>query len=507
MDLPIYEMQIAEDDDTGVSKISMVDYPAIETNFIALENRKFLRLAISQDRQMLYGPALIPDQKIYRNDSEGEYYIWYSAQTIAKTIERFAENGYNTKINLQHDKNVKDCVVSESWLIEDPNMDKAKAINEEFGKLPAGTWMVGMKINNADFWEKEIKSGNARGFSIEGMFRPEGYKQQKSESKQSTDIQMENKEEKKAGFWDRMMLTWMNSIAKSFNKDKAPKDQIPVIMSGNQFVQVCTPDNMVAEYGEELILFFPKSGGAKIVSADGNTLIDVPDGNYFPEWGNPIMIAGGIGLSSPVDTVEPAQAQSDAPKEDEVKQEDAPTDTPAEETKQETTFTLEDGRALMVDEETGEVSEVGADGSLVPLEDGEYTAVDGTILVVANGVIIETINKEDSMGLQDQIKQLADGQAELTKQMSAFMESQVKFNESVATTLQTAKPVEQSQAQPSDNQKPQRQQVPSKFDYAKDADDMRARVEMGRQSAPQETELQRVARLNEKMSNYHSNKK
>jgi hypothetical protein len=324
MDLPIYEMQIAEDDDTGVSKISMVDYPAIETNFIALENRKFLRLAISQDRQMLYGPALIPDQKIYRNDNEGEYYIWYSAQTIAKTVERFAENGYNTKINLQHDKNVKDCVVSESWLIEDPNMDKAKAINEEFGKLPAGTWMVGMKINNADFWEKEIKSGNARGFSIEGMFRPEGYKQQQSESKQSTDIQMENKEEKKAGFWDRMMLTWMNSIAKSFNKDKPVKDQIPVIMSGNQFVQVCTPDNMVAEYGEELILFFPKGGGAKIVSADGNTLIDAPDGNYFPEWGNPIMIAGGIGLSSPADTPEPAQAQSDAPKEDEVKQEDAP---------------------------------------------------------------------------------------------------------------------------------------------------------------------------------------
>lgn len=501
-------MQIAEDDDTGVSKISMVDYPAIETNFIALENRKFLRLAISQDRQMLYGPVLIPDQKIYRNDSEGEYYIWYSAQTIAKTVERFAKNGYNTKINLQHDKNVKDCVVSESWLIEDPNMDKAKAINEEFRKLPAGTWMVGMKINNADFWEKEIKSGNARGFSIEGMFRPERYKQQKSESKQSTDIQMENKEEKKAdGFGLRALMAWMNNLAKQFNKGKASKDQMPVIMS-EQFVRVCTPDSMQGEYGEYMTLFFPSSGNAKIVSSDGNALVDAPSGDYHTEWGNLITIAEGIGLMSPSDaSPEPAQAQSDTAKEDEVKQEDAPADEPVEETKQETALTLEDGRALMVDEATGAVSEVAEDGSLVPLEDGEYTTVDGAILVVANGVIIEIINKEDIMGLQDQIKQLADGQAELTKQMSAFMESQVKFNESVATTLQTAKPVEQSQAQPSDNQKTQRQQVPSGFNYAKDADEMRARVEMGRQSAPQETELQRVARLNEKMSNYHSNKK
>jgi phage head maturation protease len=45
-------------------------------------------------------------------------------------------------------------------------MDKSK----EYGfSLPKGTWMISMKVNNDDIWQK-VKAGEIKGFSIEGYF-------------------------------------------------------------------------------------------------------------------------------------------------------------------------------------------------------------------------------------------------------------------------------------------------------------------------------------------------
>ena len=36
--------------------------------------------------------------------------------------------------------------------------------------MPVGTWMVSMKVNNDEVWEKYVKTGLVKGFSIEGYF-------------------------------------------------------------------------------------------------------------------------------------------------------------------------------------------------------------------------------------------------------------------------------------------------------------------------------------------------
>ena len=46
-------------------------------------------------------------------------------------------------------------------------MDKSKHYG--FENIPKGTWMVSMKINNDDVWEK-AKKGEIAGYSIEGYF-------------------------------------------------------------------------------------------------------------------------------------------------------------------------------------------------------------------------------------------------------------------------------------------------------------------------------------------------
>ena len=57
--------------------------------------------------------------------------------------------------------------VFESWIVEDPNFDKSKKYDLD---VPAGTWMVSMKVDNKDVWDNYVKDDKVFGFSIEGQF-------------------------------------------------------------------------------------------------------------------------------------------------------------------------------------------------------------------------------------------------------------------------------------------------------------------------------------------------
>ena len=67
---------------------------------------------------------------------------------------------------LEHKEKLNGMSVVESWVIDNPKMDKSK----EYGfNLPKGTWMISMKVNNEDIWN-DVKAGKVKGFSIEGYF-------------------------------------------------------------------------------------------------------------------------------------------------------------------------------------------------------------------------------------------------------------------------------------------------------------------------------------------------
>jgi len=152
---------------TGIDAISLVEYPAIEEDFIALNSQKREVFAMqNQEKRLLMGAALIPDKPIYRSDGENEYYVYFSKDTIRKAMELFFKNGYQNNATIEHDFDVKGTTIVESWIIEDATMDKSRAYGLD---LPVGTWMVSMKIENESIWQR-VKGGEFRGFSIEGYF-------------------------------------------------------------------------------------------------------------------------------------------------------------------------------------------------------------------------------------------------------------------------------------------------------------------------------------------------
>jgi hypothetical protein len=152
---------------TGIDAISLVEYPAIEEDFIALNSQKRELFAMqNQDKRLLMGAALVPDKPIYRTDGENEYYVYFSKDTIRKAMELFFKNGYQSNATIEHNYEVDGTTIVESWIIEDETLDKSRAYGLD---LPVGTWMVSMKIDNDSIW-KRVKDGEFKGFSIEGYF-------------------------------------------------------------------------------------------------------------------------------------------------------------------------------------------------------------------------------------------------------------------------------------------------------------------------------------------------
>jgi hypothetical protein len=168
--MKLYELLIDENDQilSGVNAISIVETPAIQSDFIALGDQKPVLLAeVNRDKQILMGAALIPDKPIYRRDGEEEYYVYFSKETIAKTAEAFFRNNNQNNATLEHAEVLNNMTVFESWIVEDPEFDKSKKYGLE---VPEGTWMVSMKVDDKDVWDNYVKDNKVFGFSIEGKF-------------------------------------------------------------------------------------------------------------------------------------------------------------------------------------------------------------------------------------------------------------------------------------------------------------------------------------------------
>ena len=123
----------------------------------------------SDDDQMIVtGASMTPNVMIPRKDADGNvFHVYFTAETIEKISRKFMYDSNQNNTDINHDDNLTtENVLLESWIVEDPEMDKSKAMGFN---VPKGTWMVSYKINNQDTWNK-IKNKELNGFSITGQF-------------------------------------------------------------------------------------------------------------------------------------------------------------------------------------------------------------------------------------------------------------------------------------------------------------------------------------------------
>lgn len=153
----------------GVFAISLVNAPATEETFIAMaKQEKIVKFAkVDEEQRILMGLVLQPDQLIYRVDEDGnEFEMFFSAETIKDFSQNFFQSGFQLNSKLEHDEPIEGVTFVESWLVENPKVDKSAAFGLEY---PKGSWLVSMKVDNDDIWNNYIKTGELKGFSIDGM--------------------------------------------------------------------------------------------------------------------------------------------------------------------------------------------------------------------------------------------------------------------------------------------------------------------------------------------------
>ena len=133
-------------------------------DWIKLSEETSLSFAAEPDRQLLYGPFLIPDKLIYRHSEKlGEYYVRFKKDQIEKISRKFNSDLNNNNLNFQHSDTKVDATVVENWIV-DAEYDKSK----KFGfDLPEGSWFGGVFIDDENFWNEEIKTEKVKGFSVE----------------------------------------------------------------------------------------------------------------------------------------------------------------------------------------------------------------------------------------------------------------------------------------------------------------------------------------------------
>ena len=177
-------VELVIDDDSqelAIDAISLVSAPAIEENwvFFGKEKNNLTLAKVDEEKRMLVSPALIPDKQIFRYDAntDSDYYVYFSKDTVRKASELYLKNNNHHKATEEHSERVSGVLTVESWIIEDTKTDKSTLYGFS---LPKGTWMVKMKIENEDLWQK-IKSGELKGLSIEGYFTNKFEQMQKKE--------------------------------------------------------------------------------------------------------------------------------------------------------------------------------------------------------------------------------------------------------------------------------------------------------------------------------------
>lgn len=183
-DLDIIELIIDENNlEDGIEAISLVESPAIEENFVALSRHKVEFKSVDDEKRIVVGLALVPDKEIFRKSGDYAYKIMFSKETVKKASELYLKRLKNNNATIEHELAVKGVSLIESWIVEDPNMDKTNLYKLD---APEGAWAVVMKIDNDEIWE-DVKQGKYLGFSIEGFFSQKEQELAKQELKSYSD--------------------------------------------------------------------------------------------------------------------------------------------------------------------------------------------------------------------------------------------------------------------------------------------------------------------------------
>ena len=385
--LPVYDALIT-DEDTGMLKISLVDDPAVMSNFQTFAKRTMQMYSVAdEEKRLVYGVVMRANFPIYRRDDRlGEYYIIYKPESIRQMAEKYLADGLQNSVSVMHETDVEG-VQMVQYFIKDSSRG---IVPKGFEDIADGSLFAEFHILSDTVWES-VKAGEFRGFSLEGYFdlTPERDTHTVEEIVDDLD-----------GNFNRIIKQTILSIStmSKINRFKAALAKLLAV-----FGNVTTDKGVLAWDGEEDL----KAGDAVYIEDQEGNREAAPDGDYITSDNKTIVVVDGK-----VSEIKDPEAEV------------APEEPAAEEETTEETYgrVLTDKYELVWEgeedlKEGDEVFIEEAEAGLVPAPDGEYKTEDGKTIVVVEGKVAEIRDPEAEVAPEEELRR---ENAELRSQLETL---------------------------------------------------------------------------------------
>lgn len=405
--IPVYQA-LVDDENTGMLRISLVDDPAVQSDFLAFSAQKRvpqLYAVQNEAKRLVLGCVMRADFPIYRRDEglKGEYYIIYKADTIRKMAEKYLAEGRQNNVNLMHQpgSDVEGVEMVQFFI-------KGDGLNPEgFDDIADGSLFAEFHVSNDDVWEA-VKAGTYKGFSLEGLFdlTPE---QSKPYIEQVVDIldgafskilnQTEYEKMKKNGLLAR--------LAKALVEGR----------------NVTTDKGVLAwDSDEELAV-----GDSVYIEDEEGNRNPVEDGEYRTE--DKVIVVE----KSVVTEVRDLETEPEAEPEAETAAEQEAEAVKASEVNTDKGRLIWDGEEDL--REGFDVYTEDEEGNRVPAADGEYKTEDGKTIVVVDGKVAELRDPEAEVAPEEGNDELAEAKgriADLEAKIAELEEAVAKMSKAPA---------------------------------------------------------------------------
>lgn len=345
--VPVYRV-LMDDERDGMIRVSLVDDPAVMSDFVAFDRQQPQRFAVQdEDRRLVFGVVARADFPVFRTDPVlGDHYVIFPADTIREMAQKYLTENRANRVDLMHDGDDVDDVPLVQWFIKDTAKGIAPA---GFDDIADGSLFAEYHVEDDEIWQ-QVKDGTYKGFSMEVFYTltPEADTAAVQDAVADLD-----------GMFERIIaaLTSKNNM----NKKNLLRKLRQMVA---EFATVTTDKGVLAWDGDEDL----KAGDrVYIEDADGERT-EAADGDYKTEDGKIIAVAEGVvvEIRDPEAEVAPAAEEM------------ASKATDKGDLYWEGEDDLKEGDAVFVRNEEGEPAAA---------PDGEYRTEDGKVITVENGIV------------------------------------------------------------------------------------------------------------------------
>ena len=291
--IPVYRVLV--DDGDGMVRVSLVDDPAVMSDFVAFDAQKRARMFAveSEEKRLVFGVVARANFPIFRTDPVlGDHYVIFPPESIREMAQKYLTEGRADRVDEMHDGDDVGGVHLVQWLIKDTEKGVAPA---GFDDIADGSLFAEYHVEDDAIWQ-QIKDGTFKGFSMEVFY---------TLAPEADVASVEEAVDDAEGMFSRIIeaLTSKNDMNK-INLLRKLRQMVA------EFATVTTDKGVIAWDGDEDL----KAGDrVYIEDADGERT-EAADGDYTTEDGKVIVVADGAvaEIRDPEAEVEPAADEGSA---------------------------------------------------------------------------------------------------------------------------------------------------------------------------------------------------